>query len=53
MLHSPHVKLIEVQIRKTAGAVQVGVVRESEGRAFRMLSTAEVEDHLTAISERD
>ena len=35
------------------GAVQVGVVRESEGRVFRVLSTDEVEDHLTAISERD
>ena len=32
---------------------QVGVVRESEGRLFRILSTDEVEDHLTAISERD
>ena len=32
---------------------QVGVVRESEGRLFRVLSTDEVEDHLTAISERD
>lgn len=34
-------------------ALQVGVVRESEGRIFRVLSTDEVEDHLTAISERD
>ena len=33
--------------------VQVGVVRASEGRVFRVLSNAEVEEHLTAISERD
>ena len=33
--------------------LQVGIVRESEGRLFRVLSTDEVEEHLTAISERD
>jgi hypothetical protein len=32
---------------------QVGVVRKSEGGAFRVLGVEEVEDHLTAISERD
>lgn len=32
---------------------QVGVVRESEGRVFRVMSMEEIEDHLTAISERD
>ncbi|CAK0779268.1 Polyamine N-acetyltransferase 1 [Coccomyxa viridis] len=36
-----------------ATEIEVGVVRESEGRLFRILSTDEVEDHLTAISERD
>ncbi len=38
---------------KGEGWLQVGVVRESEGRVFRVLTTDEVEDHLTAISERD
>ena len=32
---------------------QVGVVSAASGGAFRILSNAEVEGHLTAISERD
>jgi hypothetical protein len=31
----------------------VGVVSAADGGAFRVLSAAEVEAHLTAISERD
>eukprot|EP00897_Mesotaenium_endlicherianum_P003550 jgi/Mesen1/3222/ME001865S02422 len=33
--------------------VQVGVVRSEGDRGFRVLSFDEVEQHLTAISERD
>ena len=32
---------------------QVGVVSAANGGAFHVLSNAEVEGHLTAISERD
>lgn len=33
--------------------IEVGVVRDDAQKAFRVLSVSEVEDHLTAISERD
>ena len=37
-----------------ANEIEVGVVQEGvQGGAFRVLSVAEVEEHLTAISERD
>ncbi|KAK9843705.1 hypothetical protein WJX81_003099 [Elliptochloris bilobata] len=36
-----------------ASEIEVGVVRSADGGAFRVLSIAEVEAHLTAISERD
>ena len=36
-----------------ATEIQVGVVSESNGGAFRTLSADEIEEHLTAISERD
>jgi hypothetical protein len=31
----------------------VGVASAAEGRVFRLLNNEEIEDHLTAISERD
>lgn len=35
-------------------ALQVGVVQEGvQGGTFRVLSTPEVDEHLTALSERD
>ncbi|DBA70895.1 hypothetical protein WJX82_006779 [Trebouxia sp. C0006] len=33
--------------------IEVGVVRDDASKAFRVLSNSEVEEHLTAISERD
>lgn len=36
-----------------AGELEVGVVRADGDRAFRVLSTEEVEHFLTLISERD
>lgn len=36
-----------------SGGGQVGTVCAADGGAFRVLSAAEVEAHLTAISERD
>lgn len=36
-----------------ASEIEVGVVSEANDRKFRVLTTAEVEEHLTAISERD
>ncbi len=33
--------------------IEVGVVRDDAQKAFRVLSNSEVEEHLTAISERD
>ncbi|KAK9857562.1 hypothetical protein WJX84_007039 [Apatococcus fuscideae] len=36
-----------------ATEIQVGVVSESQGGAFRTLTVDEIEGHLTAISERD
>lgn len=33
--------------------IQVGLVSTTTGRKFRELSTAEIEEHLIAISERD
>lgn len=32
---------------------QVGIVSEADGGLFRLLTNEEVEEHLTAISERD
>jgi len=32
---------------------QVGVVSNASGRKFKELSQSEIEEHLTAISERD
>ena len=36
-----------------AADIEVGIVRLDEKRMFRVLSTPEVDEHLTAISERD
>lgn len=36
-----------------ATEIEVGIVSEEGGRAFRVLTTEEIEAHLTAISERD
>ena len=36
-----------------ASEIEVGVVSEANERKFRVLSNSEVEEHLTAISERD
>lgn len=36
-----------------AADIEVGLASVQEGGCFRVLSTAEVEEHLTAISERD
>ena len=33
--------------------IEVGVVRDDDQKAFRVLTNSEVEEHLTAISERD
>lgn len=33
--------------------IEVGVVRDDEAREFRVLTQEEIEEHLTAISERD
>lgn len=44
------VSLLEYII--SSGLWQVGVVR-SEDPSFRVLSTEEIDEHLTAISERD
>lgn len=36
-----------------ASEIEVGVVRDDKTKAFRVLPVSEVEEHLTAISERD
>lgn len=36
-----------------ASEIEVGVVSEASGRKFKVLNNSEVEEHLTAISERD
>ena len=33
--------------------IEVGVVQDDAQKAFRVLTNSEVEEHLTAISERD
>ncbi len=53
----PPFSCLPVQKPQAPGAlvhVQVGVVQQGvQGGAFRVLSTAEVDEHLTALSERD
>lgn len=36
-----------------ATEIEVGVVSEADARKFRLLSNTEIDEHLTAISERD